>query len=1160
MSVRIGSAIIVLAAILLSATQPASADEFGVRDSRTGTVKESLFPDPPACGGDHTVDMWFQSLTFGPQFSTAPWLVVPTKATIDQSGGSFIDVEIPLGQLGSGVYNGMVFTRCTTCTTGRCGGKVTATPVSVEIAAPQTFGASRADGQFGGLVNGKPVSIHDLTHNIVDEIKQSSFMDLTGAKEVVERLENAFIDRAVTSNDLSDVTFVQTVDDPGKGGKLGTKIVEVEDEKTIPGNASYAKFGFMGQEEEIYVGVDMSLKGLSDARKNPGDYYIFTIDGKLGVLNKADFVHSIIHEGFHAYLGGQYNTAKTSGGKGACYEEELEGFRVGNAAARALGLPEDGTVVGPNYGGCSNPNYKTQFSELVPGQEAKDPTRTAAPATKPASGKPKETSAVPQSAEQSERGFCRSVDGGLQCEGTPNYALACADTEMSGNGCSLENTSLSTNCAMDGGTWACSNIPPAVSACDAISCELQPAFDACFADESGYWCDQMPAWGLDCASATECTFSDPLITATAGLPANAPPLYVATQHVECSIAGTGEYQSLSAIASTATAGSIETPFDLQFGTDPSANGGAGPSLENGYEYAYLDPSLAASAQSWPGTSAATDALSDTLPNRGVIHVAPGASGLVHAGDYIYQMHGGEFASVNVQSNAEPRVLGSGVPTPSKTNIGSESFFSYHYPAYLDRSLTATLSEHPGLRYEANPCRRVLVPVDPNFTRTGKHGGNTWGEDFDDQWAIKRVGFTDDITSAWHLVDDNAPPVIVAVIDTGLDWHHADIDPRRIWRNAGEVPDNDIDDDRNGFVDDVIGWNFVGDDNKPWDYDGHGTAVTGIIAATHNEQGIAGVSQNATIMVLKGATNFGTTRASWIAQAVVYAVDNGAQVINLSLGGDGQSTMEAAALLYAYERGVLVVAASGNGGVELNNFGPGGSDHVLTVGATHTDDRAAAFSNFGDSVDLVAPGVDVLTLRARATDANYRPAQTEAYALGDYIVGEDKRYVRVSGTSFSTPIVSATAALVLSKHPTMKADALMSLLTQTASDIEAPGRDPYAGHGMLNPRAALQTAPDFKIQAEITAAALRPAEAPTRVQVTGTIDATKFKRAWVQIGPGENPGAWRFVGQKRKLPITNGTLAKIPLANFTQSGVWTIMVNVEDRFGVVKRASTTVNIP
>ncbi len=461
--------------------------------------------------------------------------------------------------------------------------------------------------------------------------------------------------------------------------------------------------------------------------------------------------------------------------------------------------------------------------------------------------------------------------------------------------------------------------------------------------------------------------------------------------------------------------------------------------------------------------------------------------------------------------------------------------------------------------ENNWCRVVLKPVDPKYLKTGRHGGGSWGQKEDDQWAIKRIGYTDADSSAWNMVPGNAEPVVIAVIDTGLDWHHLDIDADSIWRNEDEIPDNFVDDDNNGFVDDIIGWNFMANNNRPWDFDGHGTVVAGIIAAAHNDQGIAGINPNAKIMVLKAINNFGTTRASYLAHAIKYAADNGAQIINLSVGGPETSRIEQAAIDYAASKGVLVIAAAGNEGVELDVYGPGGRDNVLTVGATHVDDRTAAFSNYGERVDLVAPGVDVLSLRARFTDANYRPLQDSEYELGQNVVGEDKRYLHVSGTSFATPMVAATASLVMAKDPSLTASDVERRLLATAEDIELPGVDKYSGHGMIDARAALGVDPDFFVTAEISGVDFVQSESSSALHVNGTIDANGFKRAWMQIGPGENPGAWKYVGQKRKYPIRNGTLGVIPISAFKGADVWQVVINVEHSNGVRKSARYPVKI-
>ncbi len=488
------------------------------------------------------------------------------------------------------------------------------------------------------------------------------------------------------------------------------------------------------------------------------------------------------------------------------------------------------------------------------------------------------------------------------------------------------------------------------------------------------------------------------------------------------------------------------------------------------------------------------------------------------------------------------------------DLGGTTYSSLMFPDQFTGDVVIRLND-AGITYFSNGCWTVQVPTDPNFRRTGRNGGNSWGAKLDDQWAIKRIGFTDTEDSAWNSVPANAEPVIVAIIDTGLDWHHLDINPETIWRNEREVPANGVDDDQNGYIDDIIGWNFMGKNNRPWDFDGHGTLVAGIIGAAHNDVGIAGINPNARIMVLKGVGNFGTTRPSFIAEAIVYAVDNGAKVINISVGGAHASRMVQAAVDFAHQQGVLVVAAAGNEGIELDDYGPGGGEHVLTVGATHDDNRGTGFANFGDKINIAAPGVDVLSLRARFTDANFRPGPDGAgeYKVGDYYVGDDKRYMRANGTSFSAPIVTGVASLIMAKYPQMTGHEVAQRLMQTASDVDSPGNDKYTGNGMVDARAALSVAADFSVTVAITRVEFVPADAPQFARVFGTIDASEFKRAWMQIGPGENPGAWRYVGPKRKFPIRDGELGTIPISQFSGADLWQVVVNVEHKNGVIKRA-------
>lgn len=145
---------------------------------------------------------------------------------------------------------------------------------------------------------------------------------------------------------------------------------------------------------------------------------------------------------------------------------------------------------------------------------------------------------------------------------------------------------------------------------------------------------------------------------------------------------------------------------------------------------------------------------------------------------------------------------------------------------------------------------TLAPPDNHYFLSK----GSWGQDHADQWALHRIGFDSNPQSAWRLVRRDSQPVVVAVIDSGLDWHHRNIDWENIWRNAKEVPGNGLDDDGNGYADDVIGWDFVRNQDKPWDYDGHGTLTAGIIGASwKDKEGMAGVNPFARLMILKAST-------------------------------------------------------------------------------------------------------------------------------------------------------------------------------------------------------------------------------------------------------------------------------------------------------------------
>ena len=315
---------------------------------------------------------------------------------------------------------------------------------------------------------------------------------------------------------------------------------------------------------------------------------------------------------------------------------------------------------------------------------------------------------------------------------------------------------------------------------------------------------------------------------------------------------------------------------------------------------------------------------------------------------------------------------------------------------------------------------VVTPTDPGWI---------------DQWGPRRIN----APAAWSIIT-NTTGIIIAVIDSGVKLDHPDL-ATNVWTNADETPGNFSDDDGNGKIDDVHGWHFfqnwngisyvpAEDANVEDDY-GHGTHVAGIAAAaTNNGMGVAGIAWNARIMPVKVLDQFGTGWYSDIASGIVYAADNGARVINLSLGGAEDSQTLRAAIDYARSRGALVIAATGNTGSAI--LYPAAYEPVLAVAATDSNDRVADFSNRGPQVDVAAPGVDI-------------------YSTWPWRDG----YFTKSGTSMAAPHVSGVAALIWARCPPLSAGDVAGYITQTAVDVGEPGWDVNTGWGRIDAYQAVQ---------------------------------------------------------------------------------------------------------
>jgi subtilisin family serine protease len=387
------------------------------------------------------------------------------------------------------------------------------------------------------------------------------------------------------------------------------------------------------------------------------------------------------------------------------------------------------------------------------------------------------------------------------------------------------------------------------------------------------------------------------------------------------------------------------------------------------------------------------------------------------------------------------------------------------------------------------------PDDPHFGASG-----AWGQDFGDQWALQQLRVYTDVAPHGPGPGD---PVVVAVIDTGLDYTHEDFAADRLWRNPGEQR-NSRDDDGNGYRDDLIGWDFADDDNNPWDESGHGTHLAGIIAAcTHNGVGIAGVNGQASIMPLKVANFSGQARSSAVAAAIHYAVDNGARVVNLSLGSEVVTELEREAARRATEAGVLIVVAAGNKGLNTSRFGYPSLPGVLVVGATGSADERAGFSNFGTFLDVLAPGIDVLSLRARDTDF-IALSDPPDYAPGAAFVGEQQGYYRASGTSFAAALVSGMASRIIAVHPEYSGETVANILKTSAVDLEAPGVDQLTGHGRVDLVRALGTQPGHFTTARLHGVELTLEDQQVWLNFRGSAAGDDFASARLEVRPA--PGA------------------------------------------------------
>jgi len=318
------------------------------------------------------------------------------------------------------------------------------------------------------------------------------------------------------------------------------------------------------------------------------------------------------------------------------------------------------------------------------------------------------------------------------------------------------------------------------------------------------------------------------------------------------------------------------------------------------------------------------------------------------------------------------------------------------PAFTDRARTFEFVRYvePDLKVQA-----FLEPNDPYWSL---------------QWGPKKIA----ADWAWNATT-GSHGVLVAVLDTGIDYAHPDLAAN--YQSGG------------------LNWAYNNSD--PRDDFGHGTHCAGIIAASiNNSLGVAGLAQ-VRIMAEKVLDSGGGGNWEWLAQGIIHATDQGARVISMSLGGGEDSGLVHDAVRYAYSHGVLLVAAAGNSASRVKSY-PAAYDEVVAVAAIDEYDNPAAFSNWGEWIELAAPGVDI-----------YSTMPTYHVTMNDY--GFSQNYASMSGTSMACPHVSGVAALVLTKYSNMSVEHLRMHLRYTVDDLGDPGFDLHYGYGRLNARSALE---------------------------------------------------------------------------------------------------------
>ena len=381
---------------------------------------------------------------------------------------------------------------------------------------------------------------------------------------------------------------------------------------------------------------------------------------------------------------------------------------------------------------------------------------------------------------------------------------------------------------------------------------------------------------------------------------------------------------------------------------------------------------------------------------------------------------------------------------SKLNSGQGAFIRHGSPYAKFRrikiprgktvsEMVEVYREDPNVEY-AEPnyiAHALMVPNDPYY-------GLQWHLDNAEYGGIG-------MEEAWD--SSTGSGVTVAIVDTGIAYEDYQVSWFERYYKAPDLADTCF----------VAGYDFVNDDTHPNDDSspGHGTHVAGTVAqSTDNNLGVAGVAFNACLMPVKVLGSGGSGTYADVAEGIIWAADHGAQVISLSLGGNSPSTTLENAVAYAYNKGVTVIAAAGNEGSGTISYPAAYDDYVIAVGATQYDETRAPYSNYGLSLDLMAPGGN--TNLDQNGDGYVDGVLQQTYEKTGWR-SISWGYYFMQGTSMATPHVSGVAALLIAKGNAVTPDEVRAALQETADDLGSPGRDDTYGWGLIDAYAALQWA-------------------------------------------------------------------------------------------------------